>query len=158
MRVIPVTVVLSLALGAGATAAASARTPVVPAAVQARIKARAPGLAYVPTRVALGFRYSGRGLVPGAVRIRFRNRAGWEIAFVAAPLRGDCRTGMEKSFQLDGNKVYWSHTANEQQAWRCVVGPSGRAVRLVAASPQPPSRLADVGLGIVAASGKYIGW
>ena len=63
---------------------------------------------------------------------------------------------MEKSFQLDGNKVYWSHTGAEQQAWRCVTGPNGRQVRLVASSPQPPTKFADVGLGRVVASGKRI--
>ena len=62
---------------------------------------------------------------------------------------------MEKSFQLDGNKVYWSHTGAEQMAWRCVK-PSGRQVRLVASSPQPPTKFADVGLGRVVASGKRI--
>jgi hypothetical protein len=55
-----------------------------------------------------------------------------------------------------GNKVYWAHTANEQQAWRCVRAPSGRMVRLVAASPQPPTTFADVGLGAVVASGRYL--
>jgi hypothetical protein len=91
------------------------------------------------------------------MRIWFRNKAGWQIVFVAAPLRGDCRAGMEKSFQLAGNKVYWSHTASDQQAWRCVIGPSKQAVRLVAASPEPPTKFADVGLGTVVASGKFLG-
>ena len=90
------------------------------------------------------------------MRIRFANRAGWQIRFVAVRLRGSCRAGMEKSFQLDGNKVYWSHTGAEQMAWRCVTGPDGRQVRLVASSPQPPTRFADVGLGRVVASGKRI--
>ena len=63
---------------------------------------------------------------------------------------------MEKSFQLDGNKVYWSHTGAEQQAWRCVTGRNGQRVRLVASSPQPATKFADVGLGRVVASGKRI--
>ena len=63
---------------------------------------------------------------------------------------------MEKSFQLDGNKVYWSHTGAEQMAWRCVTAPSGKQVRLVASSPQPSTKFADVGLGRVVASGKRI--
>jgi len=87
---------------------------------------------------------------------KFDNKAGWEIRFIALPASGACRTGMEKSFQLDGNKVYWSHTGAEQMAWRCVTSPSGRQLRLVASSPQPPTTFADVGLGRVVASGKRI--
>ena len=93
---------------------------------------------------------------PTSVLEHFTNKAGREIVFVATPLRGLCRTGMEKSFQLDGNKVYWSHRATEQQAWRCVRSPRGVQVRLVASSPQPPSQYADVGLGRVVASAKRI--
>jgi hypothetical protein len=131
-------------------------TPVVPKSVQAQIKRKAPALAYAPTRLPLGFHYRTWQAKPGSVRIWFRNKARWEIAFVVVPFKGNCRAGMEKSFQLDGNKVYWSHTAEEQQAWRCVVGPNRRQVRLVAASPQPPTKFADVGLGRVVASGKRI--
>ena len=78
---------------------------------------------------------------------RFTNKAGWEITFVSAALRGLCRAGSIKTFQLDGNKVYWSQTADEQQAWRCVRDGGGLWVRLVAASPQPPTKLAASGLG-----------
>ena len=66
---------------------------------------------------------------------RFTNKAGWEITFVSAALRGLCRAG-DQDLQLDGNKVYWSQTADEQQAWRCVRNGRGLRVRLVAASPQ----------------------
>jgi hypothetical protein len=130
--------------------------PVVPRAVQARITHEAPALAYAPTRMALGFHYLSWQKTPSTVRITFGDRAGWEIRFAALPLTGACRTGMEKSFQLDGNKVYWSRTGTRQQAWRCVAGPNGRQIRLVASSPQPPTRFADVGLGRVVASGKRI--
>jgi hypothetical protein len=58
---------------------------------------------------------------------------------------------MTKSFQLDGNKVYWSQGATEQQAWRCVNG-----MKLVASTSLPPNRFADVGLGRMAASGHRI--
>jgi hypothetical protein len=153
MRLALVTLAL-LAVGAAAAEAASA--PIVPTVVQARIKRSAPRLAYTPTRIAPGYRFSTWRSELDTLRIWFKNKAGWEIVFVAAPQRGDCRAGMEKSFQLDGNKVYWSHTDSEQQAWRCVTGPAKQAVRLVAASPEPPTRFADVGLGIVAASGKLI--
>jgi hypothetical protein len=142
-------------LSAGVPAAFAAGGP-VPAGVQARIEAKAPAVAYVPTRMAIGFHYRSWSYGADVLRIRFRNARGWEIVFVAAPLRGSCVAGKEKSFQLAGNKVYWAHTANEQQAWRCVRAPSGRMVRLVAASPQPPTTFADVGLGAVVASGRYL--
>jgi hypothetical protein len=58
---------------------------------------------------------------------------------------------MEKSFQLAGNKVYWAHTSNEQQAWRCV-----NRTKLVAATSLTPDRFADVGLGRIVASGRRI--
>ena len=35
-------------------------------------------------------------------------------------------------------------------------GRQGKQVRLVASSPQPPTKFADVGLGLVVASGKRI--
>ena len=149
----------SLLVAAAATAvttAAAASGPVVPRPVQLQIVQRAPALAYAPTRMALGFRYASWLKTPATVRIRFGNKAGWQIRFVAVPLIGSCRTGMEKSFQLDGNKVYWSQTSAEQKAWRCVTGPTGRQIRLVASSPQPPTRFADVGLGRVVASAKRI--
>ena len=130
-------------------------SPLVPAVVQARIERASPGLAYVPTRIAPGFRYVRWRSGEDAVRIWFRNGAGWEVVFVAVPQQGACTAGKEKSFQLAGNKVYWSHTENEQEAWRCV-SRLGRTVRLAAVTAKPASRVADVGLGTVVASGKRI--
>jgi hypothetical protein len=150
------TVIAFLLALAVTTTAAAANRPVVPRTVQVQITRKAPSLAYAPTRMALGFRYTNWLKTPSTVEITFDNKAGWEIRFVATRLEGTCRAGMEKSFQLDGNKVYWSHTGAEQQAWRCVSGPLGRQLRLVASSPQPPTRFADVGLGRVVASGKRI--
>jgi hypothetical protein len=143
-----------LALGLAVPATAVGGRPIVPTSVQAKIKATAPALAYVPTRLAIGFHYRRWAFEQGVVRIWFSSKAGWEIAFVAAALNGNCRARMEKSFQLAGNKVYWGHTEAEQQAWRCVKGPTGRVVRLVASSPQAPSKFADVGLGRIVASAK----
>ena len=122
----------------------------VPVPVQHQIAQKAPLLAYAPARLAPGWTYRS-WTHTGALRIFFRNKAGKEITFIAAPYRGDCRKGMEKSFQMAGVKVYWSHTVNEQQAWRCVNG-----MRLVAATSLPPDRFADVGLGRMAASGHRI--
>ena len=122
----------------------------VPVPVQHQIAQKAPLVAYVPARLAVGWHYE-RWTHQGALRIYFANKAGREIVFVAAPFKGNCRAGMAKSFQLDGNKVYWAQTATEQQSWRCVNG-----MKLVATTSLPPNRFADVGLGIMAASGHRI--
>ena len=123
----------------------------VPLPVQQQILARAPLVAYVPARLAPGWRYASWSAAHGALRVVFRNKAGRQILFVAARFGGNCRAGMEKSFQMAGVKVYWGHTSNEQEAWRCV---NGR--KLVAATSLAPDRFADVGLGRMAASGHRI--
>jgi hypothetical protein len=122
----------------------------VPVPVQHEIAQKAPLVAYAPARLAVGWHYA-RWTHEGALRIFFRNKAGREIVFVAAPYKGNCRAGMEKSFQMAGVKVYWGHTANEQEAWRCVNG-----MKLVAATSLAPDRFADVGLARMAASGHRI--
>jgi hypothetical protein len=140
---------IAVAAAAG-TPAAAAATPAVSVFTQHQIAKTVPALAYVPARLAIGWRYE-RWTHQGALRIFFRNKAGREIVFVAAPFTGSCRAGMEKSFQLDGVKVWWGHTSNEQQAWRCVNG-----MKLVAATSLTPHEFADVGLGLIAASGHRI--
>jgi hypothetical protein len=122
----------------------------VPVPVQHEIAQKAPLVAYAPARLAVGWHYA-RWTREGALRIFFRSKAGREIVFVAAPYKGNCRAGMEKSFQMAGVKVYWGHTANEQEAWRCVNG-----MKLVAATSLAPDRFADVGLARMAASGHRI--
>jgi hypothetical protein len=124
-----------------------AATPIVPPAVQQAIGRRAPLVAYVPARIAIGYHYRTWTYQGGAVRIWFRNKANKEIVFVAARRTTPCASGREKTFQMAGNKVYWGHRAEEQQSWRCVNG-----IQLTAATPQPPTEFADVGLGRIAAS------
>jgi hypothetical protein len=141
---------IAVAVAAGASAAAAA-TPVVPLFTQHQIAARVPSLAYVPARLAIGWHYRNWKVEGGVLRVWFANKAGREITFVVAPFKGNCAAAKEKSFQLAGVKTYWSHTANEQQAWRCV-----NSVRLVAASSLGPDQFADVGLGRIAASGHHI--
>jgi len=82
----------------------------VPAPVQHQIAQKAPLVAYAPARLAVGWHYE-RWTHQGALRIFFANKAGQEVVFVATPFKGNCRAGMTKSFQLAGNKVYWSQTA-----------------------------------------------
>jgi hypothetical protein len=122
----------------------------VPVSVQHEIAQKAPLVAYAPARLAVGWHYA-RWTHEGALRIFFRNKAGREIVFVAVPYKGNCRAGMEKSFQMAGVKVYWGQAAAEQEAWRCVNG-----MKLVAATSLPPNRFADVGLARMAASGHRI--
>jgi hypothetical protein len=142
-------VLIAVAAAAGASAAAAA-TPVVPLFTQHQIAKTVPGLAYVPARLALGWRYE-RWTHNGPLRIFFANKAGREIVFVASHFTGDCRAGKQKSFQLDGVKVWWAQTAANQQAWRCVNG-----MKLTVESSLTPHQFADVGLGIIAASGHRI--
>lgn len=104
----------------------------------------------MPARLAIGWHYE-RWTHQGALRIFFTNKAGREIVFVAVPFKGNCRAGMAKSFQLAGNKVYWSQTSTAQQAWRCVNG-----IKVIVTTSLPPNRFADVGLGRIAASGHRI--
>jgi hypothetical protein len=125
---------------------------VVPIPVQHQIAQKAALVAYVPARLAIGWRYAKWSTGEfGALHIVFTNKAGREIVFVAARYKGNCRTGMTKSFQLAGNKVYWAEASGVQQAWRCVNG-----TKLVASTSLPPNRFADVGLGRIAASGHRI--
>ena len=143
----------ALCLAAAAAAAAAATAPVVPLRSQQAIQKRIPRYAYVPARVPTGFRYYrwATTQTPQALSIWFRDRARREITFVAAARTRPCEAGKEKTFQLDGVKVYWGHTATEQEAWRCIGD-----VRLTAATPLPPTRFSDSGLGRVAASGHRI--
>ena len=145
----------SLGVPPQASARAPAAHPAVPRFIQGLIGRRAGSLASVPARMALGYRYERFHASAQAVRIWFRNRTGREIVFLAAPAAGSCRAGMEKSFQMAGNKVWWGHTNAEQEAWRCV-SRGGRLVKLVAATAQPPTQFADVGLGRIVASGRRV--
>ena len=141
---------IAVAVAAG-TSAAAAATPVVPVFTQNQILKTAPAVAYVPARLAIGWHYRRWTHEQGVLRIFFTNKAGKDITFVAAPFSGNCAAAKEKSFQLAGVKVWWSHTANEQQAWRCVNG-----VKVVAATALATNRFADVGLGRIVASGHRI--
>jgi hypothetical protein len=151
-----------LVTGLAAASADAATAPLVPVHSQQAIKKRTNLYAFVPTRLGFAFRYYAWKFQPGAkpaLRIWFRNRLqrSREITFVVTPQTGPCAQGKEKSFQLDGNKVYWSHRAEEQQAWRCVPSPvNGKQIRLTAATSMSPFTFADVGLGRMVASGRWV--
>ena len=157
-----VIVVALLTIGAYAASASAAITPVVPLHSQQAIKKRTNLYAFVPTRVGFGYRYYAWKFQPGAkpaLRIWFRNKLqkSREITFVVSPQTGPCTQGKQRSFQLDGNKVYWAQRATEQQAWRCVRSPvNGKPIRLTAATPMSTRTFADVGLGRIVASGRWV--
>jgi len=126
----------------------------VPLLVQHAITKRTAALNYVPARVPFGFRYArwSYAAKPQPVtRIWFHRRgkpASWQITFVASKQAGPCPRG-EKSYQVDGNKV-WS--SGDKVAWRCVKGVNGRIVKILASGGKYPA----VGLAIIAASVKRI--
>ena len=67
---------------------------VVPVPVQHAIAQKAPLVAYVPARLAIGWRYSTWSTGDfGALHIVFTNKAGKEIVFGAARFKGNCRAG-----------------------------------------------------------------
>jgi hypothetical protein len=147
---------LSLASVAAALAAASpagAAAPVVPAPAQQQIARRAPAVAFVPARLATGWRYRNWKVQGGVLRIWFASKTEPRkvVVFSAARFHGSCPAGMEKSFQMAGVKVWYSHTATQQQSWRCVHG-----VKVVASTTMPPTRFSGFGLGRIAASGHRI--
>ena len=123
----------------------------VPPPVQQEIAQQAPALiAYAPSRLAPGWRYSTWSTTGKTLVIFFENRAGGEIQFLVSRFTGDCSFAAAKSFQMAGVKTYWS-TKTAQQAWRCVNG-----VKITAATSLPPNRFADVGLARVVASATHL--
>lgn len=151
----------ALALGSGSALARPASHP-LPAAAERQIAARAGFESYTPARMLAGWHFVRWQYVPGELRIWFADRAHRQVKFDVTPLHtANCADGRQKTFQLAGSKVYWSQVTDptveyRQQAWRCVKHPSGRWLRLVASSQVPPTKLADVGLGRVVASGRLI--
>jgi hypothetical protein len=146
-------VVLLAAIAALALPFAAAARPVPDSAVLA-IDRKAVNRNFMPTRMLIGYRFASWSYRNGVLRIPFRNKAGRAIDWTVAPMTGTCRAGMQKSFQLAGNRVWWSQSGGVQRAWRCVFGADGRPLRIAATSTTPSAKLADVGLGRVVASGK----
>jgi hypothetical protein len=147
---------LALLLLAAAVVAAPARAAERPVSGKAllAIDGAAGFRNYLPTLMLPGYRYASWSYKGGVLRVVFRNPAGRTIVWTVAPMRGTCDRGKQKSFQLAGNKVWWAQGGGVQRSWRCVFGQDGKPLRLTAASTTPPTKLADVGLGRVAASAK----
>jgi len=135
-----------------ASVSAAKSKPVVPPFIQQLARAKAGALAYLPTRVPIGYRYtayrwSGRVLTITLADRRFPVDGRHSIRFTAQRFGAtfaSCGDGREKSLQMGGNKVYW----DGEVAWRCIRGRNGRLVRVAASGPNLP----DVALGRVVAS------
>lgn len=145
----------AILLAAFAATPAAAATRPLSGPVLLAIDKRAGFRNYLPTRMLSGFKYASWSYRSGVLRIDFRNKAGSDVQWRVGPMSAvSCAAGAQKSFQLDGNKVWWAQNPSNQFAWRCLFGQDGKPLRLEAASSTPPAKLADAGLGIVAASGK----
>ena len=161
MRRLALVSIVLLGLTAGSALAFMPSHP-VPAAVEKQIAKRAGIESYTPARMMTGFHYVRWQYVPGELRVWFTNRSNRQVEFVVTPLlASSCAAGRQQTFQLAGNKVYWSQSTDpsldyQQQAWRCVKSPSGRRMRIVVSSPVSATKLAAVGLGSVAAAGRLI--
>ena len=155
MRVLVLAAVAAtaLALAGGVVARPAARPLSGPTLIA--IDTKAGFRNFLPTRMLLGFTYSGFSYANGVLRVNFHNKAGWDLQWRVGPMSaGSCATGMQTSYQLDGEKVWWAQNSKNQFAWRCVFGQDGKPLRLEAASSIPPAKLGATGLGVVAASAK----
>jgi hypothetical protein len=145
---------LALALAAFAAAPASASRPLSGSALLA-IDGKALYRNFLPTTMLSGFTYRSWTYKSGVLRVDFRNKAGWDLQWRVGPMSAhSCATGMQQSFQLNGNKVWWAQNAAGQFAWRCEFGLDGIPLRLEAASSVPSTKFANIGLGVIAASAK----
>ncbi len=145
---------LAFVLAAFAAAPASAARPLSGNALLA-IDGKALYRNFLPTTMLTGFTYTSWTYKNGVLRVDFRNKAGWDLQWRVGPMSvRSCATGIQQSFQLNGNKVWWAHNATGQFAWRCEFGLDGIPLRLEAASSTPPTKLANTGLGVLAASAK----
>ena len=122
------------------------------------------GTLYLPARSGTGYRYhtgakvtSGVLTVPFTQRVRIRQgvyrwtKQNYVWQTQALPAGTTCTdwAPKDKTYQVGGNKVYWSSTKGV--AWRCVTTKTGRQLVLSASSPS--NTYAGVGLAIVVASG-----
>ena len=124
----------------------------VPVAVQQQIVEQAPRVAYVPSRLPSGWRYSNLLTDGSMLELVFRGGKGREIDYFVLRSRGACSLGSLGSTRLASGIVYWAKTVNQQSAWRCV-----GTLKLMAATSLPPDRLSYVVLARLVASGRHLG-
>ncbi len=149
---------------AGARAGFTPAWSYLPAPLRATLAAKQGGTLYLPARVPLFYRYrSGASVANGRLTVPFQNRVrvraglwqwtnqtfSWQVLPFAKGRACTSWAPVAKSYQVDGNKVYWTD-ANGGAAWRCVVDRNGKSHVLVATNG---GKLAGVALAQVVASG-----
>ena len=144
---------LIAAIAAFALPAAALAAP-VPQNVVVAVDRNVPIANFMPTRMLAGYAYASWSYKQGVLRMQFRASGGRTILWMVQPMRGTCDAGKQKSFQLAGNKVWWAQSGGTQRAWRCTFAADGVPLRMTASSTTPTTKLADIGLGRVVASGK----
>jgi hypothetical protein len=158
MRLLSIAAVaLCAALLAGTAAAASG--PQVPVFTLKRIQAKSGDMAYLPTRVPLGYRYERWQLAGGKLDVSFKNKAGadrftFRVERLPQGMECDLQGSFHRTLQMDGNKVYYGRDSGQSVAWRCVTSPKTKRRYVLAARSSGP--LPDVALARVAASGKRV--
>jgi hypothetical protein len=121
-------------------------TPVVPTFIQHVIERKAGALAYAPTRAPFGYRYLSYTWDAAGKRLTIRlhdkhyavSNANRTVAVTMERFGGTpaaCGDGNEKSYQVDGNKVF---SAGGNLAWRCVRGVKGGVVKIRASGENLP--------------------
>lgn len=137
-----------------------ATMPVVPVAIQQIVHRRAGSLAYIPTRAPFGYRYLSYtwNAATKQLTIRLhdkhyaasnpRRTVSVTASWFTRPLT-QCGIGNEKSYQVDGNRVF---SAGGTLTWRCVKGAGGRIVKIASAGQNMPTST----LAIVASSARRV--
>jgi len=117
------TVLLALCDGCSA----SSHEPAVPLRVRQKLVALYPGMAYVPSRLPKGYRYSSWDTdttFPGGYRIVFvRNRPAREVTFSVDPepyaAPGLWGANPNDALHVNGHTVYWTGGSHiDNRAWR----------------------------------------
>jgi hypothetical protein len=87
----------------------------VPVFIQHLIAKRSPAFAYEPTRIGpSSFRYASFTATAARVSITFKETPRRKITFTAGPSTRPCTSGKMKTFQMSGNKVYWTRVSGVQ--------------------------------------------
>jgi hypothetical protein len=101
---------------------ASASGPIVPLSIQRTIKRHHPEIAYLPTRLPAGDLYRSWGDGRNAFSIWFgitQPRLGFHVSRSPCSRMHSLMGDPRRTFRVNGVKVYWSATTEDQQAWRC---------------------------------------
>lgn len=111
---------VSLAATVTGCGSASGFSTALPQPVQRAIAKNDPGLAYFPTRLPPGYHYTEHfsngpndfGLSFSKSR-EMHDQLGYQVR------EANCRGGAMHIFRLNGARIRWSGTYEDQQAWRC---------------------------------------